>query len=88
MLKGVNRQVLEVNKPDSRYFERILFIVKPEFTSASAAKLLKEAEKIAEGNSPVPPRIRSNELKQKRLYALITLLCIALIGAILAAVLK
>ena len=88
MLKGVNRQVLEVNRPDSRYFERVLFIVKPEFTSLGAAKLLKEAQALAEHGSPVPPRIRAKENKEKKLYAAIVLLSLALIAGVIALVLK
>ena len=58
MLKGVNRQVLEVNRPESRYFERILFVVKPEFSALPAAKLLKEAERQVDVHRGKPPRMR------------------------------
>ena len=29
MIKGVNRQVVEITQTDCEYFERILFLVKP-----------------------------------------------------------
>ena len=35
MIKGVNRQVVEVSDTGSEYFERILFIVKPEYATVS-----------------------------------------------------
>lgn len=88
MLKGVNRQVLEVNRPDSRYFERVLFIVKPEYTSLGAAKLLKEAQTLAAHRAPLPPRVRAKENKERKLYALIALLSLALVASVTALVLK
>ena len=88
MLKAVNRQVLEVNKPDSRYFERILFIVKPEFTSLSASKLYREAEKISGAEHPVPPRTQAYEKRRRQLYGLLGALCAALVAALIALVLK
>ena len=69
MLKGVNRQVLEVNRPESRYFERILFVVKPEFTSLPAAKLLKEAERQTALYRGTPPRMRA-AARRKRAFLL------------------
>ena len=38
MIKGVNRQVVEVQETDCDYFERILFFVKPEYASLSEGK--------------------------------------------------
>lgn len=60
MLKGVNRQVLEVTNTESPYFERIIFYVKPEYTGADRAKLKKEAEALAL-KSQKPPKARRSK---------------------------
>ena len=56
MIKGVNLQVVEVNNPAGEYFERILYIVKPEFSDVSRSKLLREAENLNKGGLSAPPR--------------------------------
>ena len=33
MIKGVNKQVLEVTNTENPYFEKIIFFVKPEYSS-------------------------------------------------------
>ena len=35
MIKGVNRQVIEISETDCEYFERVMFFVKPEFVNVS-----------------------------------------------------
>lgn len=82
MLKGVNRQVLEVNRPESRYFERILFVVKPEFTSLPAAKLLKEAERQTALYRGAPPRMRA-AARRKRAFLLAGAALVVVLAAIL-----
>ena len=47
MIKGVNRQVVEVSDTGSEYFERILFIVKPEYATVSEGKVRERVEQIA-----------------------------------------
>ncbi|MBQ6380483.1 MAG: hypothetical protein IJJ41_02635 [Clostridia bacterium] len=88
MLKGVNRQVLEVSEPDSRYFERILFVVKPEFAALSAAKLLKEAQAQVKKGGSAPPKMGKPAPEKRGLYVAIMVLGAALAGTILALVLK
>lgn len=34
MIKGVNRKVIEINRPDSAYFERAVLYLRPEVTDA------------------------------------------------------
>lgn len=39
MLKGVNKQIIEINDTGSDYFEKILFFVKPAYYSLAHSKL-------------------------------------------------
>lgn len=54
MIKGVNRQVVEVRETGCDYFEKIIFFVKPEYTSLSEGKIRERASLIA-GDAPLPP---------------------------------
>ncbi len=54
MIKGVNRQVVEVRETGCDYFERIIFFVKPEYASISEGKIRERASLIA-GDTPLPP---------------------------------
>lgn len=54
MIKGVNRQVLEIAQPDCAYFERVLFFVKPEYSSVSESKLKGKADLLIK-NTSAPP---------------------------------
>ena len=47
MLKGINKQILEVTNTESPYFEKIIFFVRSSSPSADENKLREEAEKIA-----------------------------------------
>lgn len=59
LIKGVNKQILEVTNTESPYFERIIFFVRPESLSVSDATLHSEAEKLARTKSK-PPRLRKS----------------------------
>ncbi len=57
MIKGINRQVVEVRETGSDYFEKILFFVKPEYSSVSEGKIRERAGLIA-GKGVRPPVTR------------------------------
>ncbi len=77
MLKGVNHQIIEVSKPSCEYFERVIFFVKPEFSSVSEGTLRERASTIAgEAGAPPPSKVR-----QDRLLLVTRLLCAAITGA-------
>jgi len=54
MLRGVNRQVIEISETDCEYFERVLFFVKPECVNVSEGRLKERANAIA-GKADRPP---------------------------------
>ena len=51
MLKGVNRKVIEVNHPDSLYFERAVFYLRPEVDDLPTHAALRETEQYFAGAS-------------------------------------
>ena len=57
MMKGVNKQVLEVTNTENPYFEKIIFFVKPEYKSADRKMLQKQAEALAPITQK-PPKMR------------------------------
>lgn len=44
MLKGVNHKVIEVQQPDSLYFERAVFYLRPEVDDLPTHAALRESE--------------------------------------------
>lgn len=47
MLKGVNKQIIEVTNPPSPYFDKIIFIVSANGSQKSQSDLEKEAENLS-----------------------------------------
>ena len=47
MIKGINKQILEVTNTESPYFEKIIFFVRPSSSSVGEKALENEAKKIA-----------------------------------------
>ena len=46
MVKGVSRQVIVVQSPQTQMFEQAIFILKDDCPSVSDAELLKEAKRL------------------------------------------
>ncbi len=66
MIKGVNKQILEVTNTENPYFEKIIFFVKPEYKTADRKKLQKEAEALATITQK-PPKIKVSKKKILRI---------------------
>lgn len=75
MLKGVNKQILEITNTDSPYFEKIIFFVRSSSSDTEERKLRAEAEKISASTAVKPPKSR----KTKR--QIISAVCSALLSA-------
>ena len=69
MVKGINRQVLEIRDTGSPYFERAFFFVKPEFAFADEKKLRKAAEKALQTPDRLP-KTRRRYIKSILYWAL------------------
>lgn len=86
MLKGVNKCIVEVSAQGSKYFEKALIFVKPEFAALSPARLqsdakdfLQELEKTETAALPGYVRVsrRQNRAPKRKLRRWVTaLLCI------------
>lgn len=77
MIKGVNRQVIEISETDCEYFERVMFFVKPEFVNVSEGKLRERASVIA-GKNDRPPMMK---IVRNRICTVVSLLAAAGAGA-------
>ena len=83
MVKGVNRQVLEILEPQCDYFEKALFFVKPEYSYESDAKLRNQASKSIQ-NSNAVPKTRKQKVKSK-MFFIAQMLSSAVVGSIITA---
>ena len=80
MVKGINRQVLEIIEPDCAYFEKALFFVKPEYSKESDSKLRNQALKSIKSSSA--PKTRKQKIKSK-VFLIAELLSSAIVGSII-----
>lgn len=72
MIKGVNRYVLEIPRPDSVYFEKAIFFVRPEHSADSESKLRSSALALMEETSPPEQQHRrGREIIKKILHFII-----------------
>lgn len=76
MIKGVNKQILEVTNTENPYFEKIIFFVKPEFKNEDTKKLQKEAESLAL-SAQKPPRIKMSKRQLLKMLASAALFTLA-----------
>ncbi len=66
MIRGINRQVVEVKETGSEYFEKIMFFVKPEYAALSEGKIRERASLIAGNieNQPPATKIQRNRKRE------------------------
>lgn len=83
MLKGVNRQVLEIHETGCEYFEKALFFVRPEYSAESDSKLKGNALKSIKSSVGVP-KTRKQKIKSKAFF-IAELLTSAGVGAVITA---
>ena len=86
MLKGVNRQVVEIPRPESDYFEKVILFVKPEYYGVGEAGLREKAAAVIK-NTVKPPVGKFNSRGVKIAGALRVIISAA-VGAGLFALLQ
>lgn len=89
MIRGVNRQIIEVCETKNEYFERAILFVRPEYISETEANLRSEADKTVCGLLLGSVRLRGTAPRAKRrvrgeAVVVIALSCLA--GALFTAV--
>ena len=52
MIKGVNRQIIEVTQIDNSYFERAWLVIKPEYMNVGANTIDAEADRYLKNLKP------------------------------------
>ncbi len=84
MIKGVNRQVVEVNDVGNEFFEKAILFVKPEYYGLGEGKLHERAQAIIKraGNPPVTKSTAG--AKGERAWIKYTAFCV--LGAAMSAV--
>jgi hypothetical protein len=74
MIKGINKQILEVTNTESPYFEKIIFFVRPEAQQMGEQSLQKEAEKISkEVKKPPKTKKTFKQIMSTVMYSLLGL---------------
>ncbi len=67
MIKGVNKQVLEIMETQNGFFEKAIFFVKPEYSGMSEGKLRESAKKEFE-NAGKPPLTKSSRREKIKTF--------------------
>ncbi len=81
MIKGVNKQVLEINETQNGFFEKAIFFVKPEYSGMSEGRLRESAKKEIE-KAGKPP-LRDYKIKSERLKNSVKLLGVFAVGVVI-----
>lgn len=77
MIKGVNKQIIEVNNPDSIYFEKAVFYLRPGVRKLPAEIAVREIDRCIGGRAAPLSR------RQKLLRLSVNLTYIAVMAVII-----
>lgn len=92
MIKGVNKQIIEVSDTKSEYFEKVLFFVKPRYYGEGQSKLTADARRyISEYTAPEAFKngyLRKCDKRRRRITALICALGLISVALVMFLVLK
>lgn len=80
MIKGVNKQVLEINETQNGFFEKAIFFVKPEYSGMGEGRLKESARKEIE-NAGKPP-VRNYRYKNQRVKNAVILVAVFVFGIV------
>ena len=80
MIKGVNKQVLEISETQNSFFEKAIFFVKPEYSGMGEGRLKESAKKEME--SAGKPPVRNYRYKNGRIKNIIIFSAIFMAGVI------
>lgn len=76
MLKGVNKRIIEINNPQSLYFEKAIFYLRPEVRELPTEIAQREVEKYIE-RTGIAEAERSKRKKIRRVIMAISAIIVA-----------
>jgi hypothetical protein len=79
MVKGVNKLIVEVANPDSEFFERAIFFVRPQMKDVPAKQLGQSADALIHSQTP-----RRGGKARTRILGVLAFVGTAGLGAVLA----
>lgn len=79
MIKGINRQIIEINDTGNTYYEKAWLVVRPEFDSAQKELLEREAAQLIKAIQ-APSSFQKKSIKAKQWVKFILSACV---GALL-----
>jgi hypothetical protein len=80
MIKGVNKQVLEISETQNGFFEKAIFFVKPEYSGMGEGRLKESARKEIE-NAGKPP-VRNYKYKNGRIKNIFIITAVFVTGVV------
>ena len=78
MIKGVNNYVIEVSNTGSKYYDKAILFIKPEYTDIQKDTLEKEAKKLIRNLDT----FSSIKVRRKNMYWIILTLLSSVLGCI------
>ncbi len=91
MVKGVNKRVIEVNETGSKYFEKIVFFVTPEYGNLTVGELQKATEfmtyNLSDYKSLKRPTLRQIKKSRRRRVFWSAVGILAVVGVVLILIL-
>lgn len=90
MIKGVNKQVLEINETDNSFFEKAIFFVKPEYSGFSQGRLKETAKRelLLAGAPPKQGVFCGKPLLKKCIWGGVLLLSGVVLGLLISLAFK
>ncbi len=80
MIKGVNKQVLEISETQNGFFEKAIFFVKPEYCGMGEGRLRESARKEIE-KAGKPP-VRNYKYKNEKIKNVVKISAVFILGVI------
>jgi hypothetical protein len=80
MIKGVNKKVIEINNPESQYFDKVVLYVKPNRETYSKGELTQEVDKYLkslDGGKAKPRRRASSTIDINKVIG--TTICVTIV---------
>ena len=79
MVKGVNKNIIEINNPDSLYFEKAVLYVKPNVTVFSEVLKRKETERLLNRLLPDTRTGKNRRIRKYIISSLLIALCLLIL---------